>query len=162
MSPFDDDRGFWPALQAWLEAIPPHWGWLALGLVLATAEMLLPGYFLIWLAAAALLTGVLAGVAEITLPVQVAVFAALSIVAVLIGRRWLRANPITSPEPLMNDRGARLVGETALVTRALTGGEGKVSHGDTEWLARGPDAEPGARMRVTGHDGAVLFVEHLH
>ena len=145
-----------------LSGLDPHWGWLALGLVLATAEMLLPGYFLIWLAAAALLTGLLASAVEIALPLQVAVFAALSVIAVLLGKRWLRDNPITSPDPLMNDRGARLVGETTVVTRALTGGGGKVSHGDTEWLARGPDAEPGTRMRVTGHDGAVLIVEHLH
>ncbi|HUQ14137.1 MAG TPA: NfeD family protein [Novosphingobium sp.] len=153
---------FFATVEARLADLAPHWGWLALGLVLATAEMLMPGYFLIWLAAAALLTGLLASVAEITLPVQVAVFAGLSIVAVLIGKRWLRANPITSPDPLMNDRGARLIGEITMVSEALAGGQGRVRHGDSVWLARGPDAEPGTRMRVTGHDGSVLVVEHLH
>ena len=39
---------------------------------------------------------------------------------------------------------------------------GRVRLGDSEWLAKGPDAEPGTRMRVSGHDGAVLLVEHLH
>jgi membrane protein implicated in regulation of membrane protease activity len=162
MSPLDDDSGFWRSLVTWLDAMSPHWGWLALGLVLATAEMLIPGYFLIWLAAAALLTGLIANVAGIAVPVQVAVFAGLSIVAVLVGRRWLRDNPIVSSDPLMNDRGARLVGETAIVSEALAGGSGRVAHGDTEWLARGPDAEAGTRMRVVGHDGSVLIVEHLH
>ena len=33
---------------------------------------------------------------------------------------------------------------------------------DSEWLAKGPDAEPGTKMRVAGHDGVVLVVEHLH
>ncbi|MET0252221.1 MAG: NfeD family protein [Novosphingobium sp.] len=137
----------------------PHWGWLAIGVALATAEMLLPGYFLIWLAAAAVLTGVAALLIPIGLPLQIALFAALAIVAVLLGRRWLKANPIVSPDPMMNDRGGRLVGETVTVTQAIEGGRGRVRHGDSEWLARGPDAPAGARMRIVGHDGAVLIVE---
>ena len=63
---------------------------------------------------------------------------------------------------MLNDRGGQLIGETVLVTHALDGGTGRVKHGDSEWLARGPDAEPGSRMRVAGHDGTVLIVEHLH
>jgi inner membrane protein len=130
--------------------------------VLATAEMLVPGYFLIWLAAAAILTGVLAMATPIALPIQIALFAGLSVAAVLLGKRWLRDNPIEAADPLMNDRGGRLVGETVTVVRAIADGGGRVAHGDTEWLAKGPDAEPGSRMRVAGHDGAVLIVEHLH
>lgn len=146
----------------WLDTLAPHWGWLALGVVLATLEMLAPGYFLIWLAAAALMTGLIALFVPLGLPLQVALFAALAVAAVLLGRRWLSANPIVSPDPLMNDRGGRLVGETVVVTHALAGGDGRVRHGDSEWLARGPDAAPGTRMRITGHDGSVLLVEHLH
>jgi membrane protein implicated in regulation of membrane protease activity len=62
----------------------------------------------------------------------------------------------------MNDRGARLVGEMVVVTQAIDGGQGRVRQGDSEWLAKGPDAEPGTRMRVAGHDGVVLLVEYLH
>jgi membrane protein implicated in regulation of membrane protease activity len=54
------------------------------------------------------------------------------------------------------------VGELVVVTHAIDGGEGRVRLGDSEWLAKGPDAEPGSRMRVAGHDGVVLIVEHLH
>ena len=82
--------------------------------------------------------------------------------SVFIGRNWLRANPIESADPKMNDRGARSVGETVVVTQVIESGSGRVKLGDSEWLARGPDAEPGTRMRVSGHDGAVLLVEHLH
>jgi membrane protein implicated in regulation of membrane protease activity len=49
-----------------------------------------------------------------------------------------------------------------VVTHVIEGGTGKVKHGDSEWLARGPDAEPGTRMRVSGHSGTALLVEHLH
>lgn len=142
--------------------LDPHWGWLALGLVLAVAEMAIPGVFLIWLAGAALLTGLLAWLVPVGLPVQIVVFAVLAVVSVFVGRGYLRANPVRAADPLMNDRGGRLVGETVVVTQAIDGGTGRIRQGDSEWLARGPDAEAGARMRVCGHDGTVLIVERLN
>lgn len=144
------------------ESLDPHWAWLALGLVLAAAEMAIPGLFLIWLAGAAILTGLLTWVVPIGLPLQVVIFAVLAIVGVFSGRRYLSSNPVVSADPLMNDRGGRLVGEVVVVTHAIVEGSGRVKQGDSEWLARGPDAEPGTRMRVAGHDGVVLIVEHLH
>ncbi len=139
-----------------------HWGWLALGLVLAIGEMTIPGVFLIWLAGAAIVTGLLAWVVPLSIEVQVVIFAALALISVFAGRNWLRRHPVESADPLMNDRGARAVGELVLVTHAIDGGHGKVKLADSEWLVKGPDAEPGTRMRVTGHDGVVLLVEHLH
>ena len=148
--------------MAWLESLDPHYGWLAIGLVLAAAEMAIPGVFLIWLAGAALITGVLSWLIPMGMPLQVVVFAVLAIVAVFSGKRYLAAHPVVSADPMMNDRGGRLVGETVLVTQAIDGGSGRVRQGDGEWLAKGPDAEPGTKMRVSGHDGTVLIVEHLH
>lgn len=139
-----------------------HWGWLALGLLLAVGEMAIPGVFLIWLAGAAIVTGLVSWAVPIGLALQIVLFVALALASVFMGRNWLRANPIESADPKMNDRGARSVGETVLVTQVIEGGSGRVRLGDSEWLARGPDAEPGTRMRVAGHDGAVLLVEHLH
>jgi len=144
-----------------LESFDAHWAWLGLGLILAVAEMVIPGVFLIWLAGAAIVTGVLAWAVPLGLPLQIVVFAVLAILAVFTGRRYLRANPVEPADPLMNDRGGRLVGETVVVTHAIDGGTGRVRQGDGEWLARGPDAEPGTRMRGSGHDGAVLIVEPL-
>ncbi len=145
-----------------LETLDPHWSWLALGLVLAIGEMVIPGVFLIWLAVAAILTGLLAWVVPIGVPVQIVIFAVLAIVLVFTGKRYLGRNPITPADPAMNDRGARMQGEVVTITHAIDGGSGRARHGDTEWLVKGPDAEPGTRMRVAGHDGAVLLVEHLH
>ena len=140
----------------------PHWLWLALGLLLAVGEMAIPGVFLIWLAGAAVVTGLVSWALPLSLALQVVLFVALALVSVFVGRNWLRANPIEGADPLMNDRGARAVGEMVMVTQVIEGGNGRVKLGDSEWLARGPDAEPGTRMRVSGHDGAVLLVEHLH
>jgi inner membrane protein len=145
----------------WFEALDAHWHWLAIGLLLAAAEIAVPGVFMIWLAGAAIVTGVLTWLLPIGLPLQIVIFAALAIVSVFTGRRYLRSNPILGADPMMNDRGARLVGETVIVTHAIDGGAGRVRQGDSEWLARGPDAEPGTRMRVARADGVVLIVEHL-
>ena len=95
----------------------------------------------------------------IGLPLQIVVFAVLAIVAVFLGRRYLKDNPIHEADPMMNHRTERLVGEMVVVTQAIEGGAGKVKLGDSEWLARGADAAVGARLRVTGHEGTALVVE---
>ncbi len=144
----------------WLESLDAHYAWLALGLVLAVAEIVIPGVFLIWLAGAAVIVGMLTWFLPIGVPLQIVIFAALAIVAVFTGRRYLAANPVIPADPLMNDRGGRLVGEIVVVTSAIEqGATGRVRCGDSEWLAKGPAADPGARMRVIGHQGAVLLVE---
>lgn len=145
----------------WLGDVAPHWLWLALGLFLAAAEILVPGFFLIWLAAAAVLTGLLVWLVPIGMPLQVLFFAVVAFIAVLAARRMLRDHPMEELDPKMNRRGARLAGETAVVVQAIEAGQGRVRHGDSEWLARGADAAIGARVRITGSDGAVLLVEPL-
>ena len=144
----------------WLESLEPHYAWLALGLVLAVAEIVIPGVFLIWLAGAALIVGLLTWFLPIGIPLQVVIFSVLAIVSVFTGRRYLAANPVVPADPLMNDRGGRLVGEIVTVVSAIEeGSAGRVRCGDSEWLAKGPPADAGARMRVTGHQGAVRLVE---
>lgn len=145
----------------WISDLQPHWLWLALGLFLAAAEILVPGLFLIWLAGAALLTGVLAWLLPVGLPLQIMVFAVTAFLAVFAGRRVLRDHPVVEADPKMNRRGQRLAGEVAVVVQAIEAGSGRVRHGDSEWLARGADAAPGTRVRITGSDGAVLLVEPL-
>ncbi len=139
-----------------------HWGWLALGVGLAIAELVAPGYFLIWVAAAALVTGFVAAWLPVPFEGQVVLFAVLGGLALVAGRKWYARNPGTLADPMLNDRGGQLLGETAVVTRTIEGGSGKVRHGDTEWLAQGPDAQPGTRMRIAGHQGTVLIVEHFN
>ena len=145
----------------WLNGLEAHWVWLTIGVLLAGLEMLVPGVYLIWLAIAAIVTGVLTGLLHLSLPVQVIDFVFLSLIAVFSARRWLRDSPIVSQDPLMNRRGARMVGETALVVQAIEHGSGRVHIGDSEWNVRGPDVAAGERVRITGSDGATLLVEPI-
>ena len=142
-----------------LDGLDPQWSWLVLGLVLAIAEMVVPGVFLIWFAAAALAVGLLSFVLPLGLPLQVVLFAVLSVVSVVASRRWLRGHPVQSADPLLNQRGQQLVGTKVTVTEAIEGGSGRVRCGDTEWLAQGPDAAAGTRLTVTGSTGSTLIVD---
>ena len=142
-----------------LGSLDPHWIWLSIGLALAALEMIVPGVYLIWLAVAALITGVLTFVLDLGVAVQVINFIFLSLIVAFSTKRWLRDKPIESVDPLMNDRQGRMIGQTAVVTQALEGGSGRVRYGDGEWSARGPDLAVGVRVRITGTDGTRLIVE---
>ncbi len=142
-----------------ISGIEAYWAWAFIGLVLAALEMLVPGVYLIWLAVAALVTGLLTFGLDISLPSQIIVFVSLSLIAAFSAKRFLRDSPIESSDPLLNQRGSRLIGETAVVTQAIDGGSGRIRLGDSEWIARGPDIASGERVRVIGTDGAILKVE---
>ena len=144
-----------------MNGIEPHWLWIGAGLVLAALEMLVPGVYLIWLALAAIATGVLVLASEPSVPIQIVSFVSLSLIFAYSSRRFLRDKPIESSDPLMNQRAARLVGQTATVTQAIKHGEGRVRIADGEWLASGPDCPAGTRVRIAGVSGACLTVEAL-
>lgn len=139
----------------------PLWLWAALGLVLAIAELLAPGYCLMWLAAAALLTALASGGLGLGLPAGAVVFAVLAPIAVLLARRWMAAHPAPAGARV-NDRAAELVGQVVVVTQPIADGSGRVRLGDGEWLARGPDAVAGTALRIAAVDGTVLVVERAH
>lgn len=138
-----------------------YWYWLIAAAVLAAAELFIPGVFLIWIAAAALLTGLLTLAGDPGLALQFALFAVFAVLASLGGRAWYKANPVPSADPLLNDRGARLIGETVELTTDLSHGRGRARLGDTEWNVRGPDAAAGSRMKVVGVADGALEVRPL-
>jgi membrane protein implicated in regulation of membrane protease activity len=139
--------------------LEPHWIWLLAAALLGIAEILVPGVFLIWLAAAAAATGFVTLALGVPLAFQFVLFGLLSIAAVYFGRRWYTSNPVESADPFLNDRAARLRGEILVVVNAIEDGRGKVRVGDTVWNCRGVDAPAGARVRVTGAEGTCLKVE---
>lgn len=135
-----------------------HWWWLLAAALLGIFEIFAPGIFLVWIAAAAAITGVVAAILPIALPFQLAIFGLLALAAVYSGRRYYERNPVESADPLLNDRTARLIGQSVTVVTAIESGEGRVKIGDSVWAARGPDAPAGARMIVTGAEGTCLRV----
>lgn len=143
----------------WLTNLDDHWWWLVFAALLGIAEVMLPGVFLIWVALAAAVTGLIALAVPLSTPVQFLVFAVLCLIAVWGGRRWYAANPVDSQDPLLNDRTARLIGEVVTVVEAIEAGRGRVKVGDSVWLCQGPDTPVGSRVRVVGAEASALKVE---
>ena len=138
--------------------IDDHWWWLIAAALLGIFEVFLPGIFLVWMAAAAALTGIIAALLPISLPFQLAIFGLLAMAAVFGGRRHYDRNPVESSDPRLNDRIARLVGQQVTVIGAIEHGEGRVKVGDSVWSARGPNAPVGSRVTITGAEGGCLLV----
>lgn len=142
--------------------VTPGLVWLIAALALGGAELIVPGVFLVFLAFAAAVVGVfLMLFPDLPLWAQFLAFAAWSVIAVLVGRRWYADNRPESTDPLLNDRVARLLGEVVTVTQAIDGGRGRVRVGDGEWLAIGADVPAGTRVRVTGVRDTALIVEPI-
>jgi len=138
-----------------------HWLWMIAGALLAIAEMLVPGVFLIWIGAAAALTGVLALLLPIGMIAQFMIFAVASVAAIYAGRNYLSRNPIVSADPLLNDKSARLIGSIVTAVEPVDALQGRVKVGDGVWSARGAEAAVGDRLRVVGSEGVVLVVERV-
>ena len=140
----------------------PGGAWLITALLLGVAELVAPGVFLVFLAIAAAITGVLAFVLpDLSAAAQLTAFGAWSVGAVLVGRRWYRDYPVDSEAALLNDRAAQMIGRVVTVEVAIQHGHGRVRVGDGAWSATGPDLPVGERARVVAVKGGVLEVAGL-
>lgn len=139
------------------------WTWIALGLLLLAAEVLVPGVFMVWFGIAALITGTLSlalwSMDAWTWPVQIVAFLILSAACVLAGRRWIAARDTESDQPLLNQRTAQLVGRRATLEDAIVNGYGRMRIGDTQWRVKGSDLPAGTQVTVTGAEDDTLTVE---
>jgi membrane protein implicated in regulation of membrane protease activity len=135
------------------------WGWLIAGVALAIAEFVVPGVYLVWFGIAALITGVAALAIDLAIPAALGLFAFSSVASVLIGRHVMLRTPIISDDPLLNERTARLIGRTVIVVAPIIHGEGRVRVSDGEWIAIGPDAAVGDKVRIIGANGGRLIVD---
>jgi membrane protein implicated in regulation of membrane protease activity len=137
------------------------WNWFVLGVLLLAIEILTPGSFILWLGLAALVVGALAMAIDMSWQVQFALFAVLSVVAVLLWRRFRRRSDEMTDQPFLNRRPQGLVGTVYRLDKPIVNGSGSMRVGDTVWRIAGDDTPAGARVRVTRADGAQLFVERI-
>ena len=135
------------------------WLWGIAGLLLLIAEALAPGFFLIFIGAAAILTALVTLAFGLSLPAQLIVFVAAAALAVAIGRRRYEEPPNVDLDHRLNDPGRRLEGRVASVIAAVDESGGRVRLGDSEWTARGGPAEPGDKVRIVAVDGNCLIVK---
>ena len=106
--------------------------WLAAGLLLAAAEMIVPGFILFWFGMAAFVVGLVTlALPALGWPLQIAAFAVLT--TVFMGFWWLhqRKQPKTETESEFNSRARDMVGKTLTLTDPIRHGSGKTFVGDT-------------------------------
>ncbi|HMM15898.1 MAG TPA: NfeD family protein [Parvibaculum sp.] len=135
------------------------WAWWIAAAAFAILELLAPGVFFIWLAAAAAGVGLVMLIASPPVAVQIALFSVLAVAAVWGSRRFLTKHPIESDRPLLNLRAEGYIGQVFMLEQAIHNGRGKVRIGDTLWLAQGPELAAGSAVRVVSADGNILIVE---
>jgi membrane protein implicated in regulation of membrane protease activity len=144
-----------------LNELSPNLWWLIAAALLAILEIFLPGIFLVWIAAAAAVTGLVLSVVDLSFPMQGALFAALSFAAVFAGRVYYARRPVPNEDPNLNERALRLIGRTVTVEQAIENGSGRVRVGDGVWNARGPDLPAGSPALVVSAEGTCLHVGPL-
>ena len=143
--------------------LDPAWLWLIGGIVLLIAEVIAPGFFLIFIGAAGIATGLLSLLLHLPLALQLGVFVALTFLAVRVGGRHFYASRYDySTDPLLNDRVGRLLGKVVVVVQPVDANGGRVRVGDSEWSARGGPAAVGDRVRIVDVEGNCLKVEPEH
>ncbi len=139
--------------------IEPGWLWAIGGVLLLIAEVLAPGFFLLFIGAAAIATGAFTLLFDLGLAPQLALFALYTVLAVMLGKRFY-GQPDTADQNIkLNDPGKRLIGRHVVVVDPVDEHGGRVKVGDSEWTARGGPAAAGERVIVTGVDGNCLTVE---
>ncbi len=137
----------------------PYFWWIVAALLLL-AEMMAPGFFMIWLAVAAAFTALIHLIAPLAWEHEVLVFAALAVLAVaaswrVVSRSWA----VKSDQPHLNQRSAGLVGRSFVLSQPIVNGSGKITYQDTLWDVDGPNLPIGARVQVTGVEGLRLRVK---
>jgi membrane protein implicated in regulation of membrane protease activity len=142
----------------------PYILWLAAGLLLMAMEMASGAFVLLPIGLGAATTGVLLWArVPLSLSAQLAVFGALSVVALWLLRpilkRWLHHAPDSYNEHI----GQNAVVETT-VTYAISGSTGTVKYRGSSWQARAAEPEqtfpPGSTLSIASVDGIVLVVHN--
>ncbi|HEY1589704.1 MAG TPA: NfeD family protein [Rhodanobacter sp.] len=138
-----------------------HYLWWILALLLIAGEVLLPGYFMLWIGLAAAAMGVVLWVVpSLGLLAQAVLFALLALTACLLYARLLRSK-LERREPgseRLNRRGEQMIGQRYELIEPIINGRGKARVSDGQWLVSGPDLPLGTTVEVLAVDGTTLKV----
>ena len=136
-----------------------YWYWWVLAVVLLIIEALAPGFFFLWMAAAAGALGlVVFAVPALGWQYQLLLFAVLSVASIFLFRRYQRTHPPQSDQPALNRRGEKYIGRTFSLDKPIVNGIGEIRVDDTTWRIVGNDLPDGTKVEVIGVDGVTLQV----
>ncbi len=147
-----------------LTNLATHYGWWLLALLLIGAEILAPGFFMLWIGVAAAVMGAIVLVMpDMSFPVQVVVFVVLSLASCFLYWKFIRhARDALTDQPLLNRRAEQYVGRRYVLDSAIVNGHGKARVGDSLWMVEGPELPAGSPIEVVSVDGTTLVVRAAH
>jgi len=132
--------------------------WIAAGGVLLAVEVGTGSGWLLWPAGSAAVTAFLTLVLPLSPSMQAVIFAILTIVTTLVGRRFFPRGPLTGD---INDTRTRLAGVAGVAAGDFREGHGRVFVDGKEWAAELEGAgalTSGMKIVVVGVQGARLTV----
>ncbi len=141
------------------------WSWTVFGLVLLIVEIVAVSTFFLWFGLAALIVGMATfafdGAVFWSLQAQLISFVMLSVLMVVLGRRFVSRREVPENDTtLLNRRAQQLIGREAVLVGPIAQGVGRVKIGDSVWRVKGADTPDGAKVVVVGEEnGTVLLVE---
>jgi len=142
-----------------LYAANPFWIWMGFAAVLLAAEAGTGSGWLLWPAACAAAVGLLSLAGITGAPVQIGLFAALTLVTTLVSKRFVKR--IDGEGGDINDQTARLIGKVGRAAAPFVDGHGRVFVDGSEWVAdleEGRELANGTKVAVTGVNGPRLVV----
>ncbi|MEE9161211.1 MAG: NfeD family protein, partial [Gammaproteobacteria bacterium] len=96
-----------------------YWHWLILAVALIILEILMPGAYFLWMGVSAAAVGCAMFIfPEMPWLTQILIFAALSVITVVIYKTHQKKNPTVTDEPALNRRGEQYIGRTIILTEA--------------------------------------------
>jgi hypothetical protein len=139
------------------------WHWMVLGLCLAMAEMAVPAFFIIWFGIGAIGVGIALLIApELTLAVQMLLWAGLSSALVVFWFRYLKPRTVTA----VGTSAASVAGEVGLLvsdidahTRGQVRFQKPVLGSDIWECYADTKIKAGERVRAVAVEGSFIKVE---
>ncbi len=133
-------------MSAWIFiATHPAEVWGALAALFLVVELATGSGWLLWPCAAAALAALVALWPPSTWPAELLLFAVLTVVFTVIGRRWMARRRAGEHAGDLNDQSAQLVGRIGEVSAPFEQGRGRVFVSGKDWAA---DIEPPAEAPV--------------
>ena len=136
------------------------WYWWVLAVFLLGIEILAPGFFFLWLSLSGFIVGTVLLIIPLTsLEIQLLIFATLSIVSILVWRRYGIQHRPETDHPLLNKRGAQYIGRTFSLIEPIENGRGKIKVDDSIWTVQGEDCPLETKVEVVAVKGTLFDVK---
>jgi len=135
------------------------WHWFALTCILLILEITVPVAFFLWLAAAALVSTIVAYfLPDLRWQIELTIFSIVAILSLVV---WAKSpkKKVETDQPGLNERNNQYLGATVTVCNEIQNGVGKIKVNDSIWKAHGADATVGSQVRVVRVKGSIFHVE---